>query len=148
MGEKDCVSLFVDIFKWGVVVLVAVVGWMLSGDNVLDWPPDDSKGYAVRIVFLAFSVLLWGGWALVLERVRERARSLAPDSDFLGSVGLAQVHWVFCGIAWAGAWYIVFDSSMASRASLVTLSTFAVLLSAMIVTRGMARSAAPRLELR
>ena len=38
MNENDSVRLYVGVFNFGVVLLLAMVGWFLSSDNELDWP--------------------------------------------------------------------------------------------------------------
>jgi hypothetical protein len=122
MNQKDCVSLFVDIFKWGVLILTLTIGWLLPNSDLLDWPsaehPDAHE--SVRIAFLGFSAVFWFGWALVLDRIRERSvRQPDASDDFLGETGLAHANWAFCLLALGIAWYAVFDDQPAILPSVI-----------------------------
>jgi hypothetical protein len=122
MNEKDCVSLYVDIFKWGMVILTVTIGWGLSNHDFLDWPGDGSaKGYLVRVFFIIFTGMFWIGWATVLDNVRHRSTA-APSQDFLRAIGLSWINWLFCLIGLMGYWYIVFDDLMANVAALAVLA--------------------------
>lgn len=128
MNEKDCVSLFVDLFKWGMVILTATIGWGLSRKDFMDWPASGSaKEYGIRIAFLIFAGFFWIGWATVLERIRRSAVMASGGRDFLHEVGLGWIHWLFCVIGLWGYWYIVLDNWMTHPGALMVLFVYLVI---------------------
>ena len=45
MSQKDFVSIYLDVFKYGFVVLVALIGWFWGSSvrDTLDWPVDHNQ---------------------------------------------------------------------------------------------------------
>jgi hypothetical protein len=133
MTQKDCVSLYVDIFKWGALILTLTIGWFLSNQNMLDWPESNTSAhYAVRIAYLAFSAVFWFGWADVLDRIRAKSIAASPATgDFLAEIGFGYGNWVLCVVALGISWYVVFDDhplsvpSGLALAGLIALPTVA-----------------------
>ncbi|HEU0015507.1 MAG TPA: hypothetical protein VFQ45_17625 [Longimicrobium sp.] len=137
MNEKDCVLLYVDLLKWGLVILFGIIAWMIGGSNRLDWNPVTPLGkIPVRLVFLLVTGAFWLIWAEMLARIRRRAIAASPEGqDFLKEIGLSQASWLFACVGLAASWYIVFDSSPDSLPAIAFALVYSALPTALLLRR-------------
>src|SRR5262245_45679939 len=120
MTEKDCVNVYIDVFKWGFLVLSAMIVWLLQSHEAFDFPvPPWSGQWGTSVIFFIIVNSFWLGWGIVLDRIQRHASNTSDHTGFVQNVKLDRAHWGFTFIALVSTWYIVFDCLMISIYSLL-----------------------------
>ncbi len=144
MQEKDCVKMYWDGFRFGLVVLMVLIFILIELPHVMDWrvaPPDAPPGpegelplgldHLKSAVFLIASLCFWLGWAIALQRLRQEAVAASAagstgGGDFLARIGMSGMNWGVALFSIVVSWYAVFDDVLMTMPSLVAAVLIAV----------------------
>lgn len=141
MTEKDCVTLYWDSFRFGLIVLMVLIFLLIFERGALDWrgappgaPPEFEQPLGLEhlksVVFLIASTMFWLGWAIVLQRLRREAIASAAGStgggDFLARVGMGGMNWALALFSLVVGWYAIFDDVLLTLPSIVAAAVIGV----------------------
>ncbi len=97
---------YFDYMKWGVVLLLAMVTWLLSEEGVGDWPGEEYRG----VFILTAVTLVWSSWSAFLSRLRSCIADAGHDT--VKDLRLTYIPWCFTLVAIFTVWYAVFDKAL------------------------------------